>query len=361
MSNLFGFVAIALACSLLSAPPPARAAPAATPASPPLRLYVADGQLASHIFVVMVTDQIDESMQPALRFIGSHWFMDPAPVEAEPIKPLFVAPRQTRTVLVNGEKISVEGTLLLFDLNKYKLPFLKSAVRLLPRVEWTVPASAAGQAAVNRVAMAESEIYLGNMLGAAIWTAVLIVLITLAFLLWSGAKSKQVKSFRPRPALLLVTGADGYLSLWRTQLLVWTYAVGSLVFLFGLLRLKVPEIPETLVALMGMSVLTGLAAKKAAGPSPAPAPAAPPPPAPTPNPGLAQWSDLVSTWNGTTKQVELSIPKAQMVLWTVLIVTLFCVKSVLDGTLWPVPWELVILTGFSQGGYVGDKFVAGTT
>jgi hypothetical protein len=54
---------------------------------------------------------------------------------------------------------------------------------------------------------------------------------------------------------------------------------------------------------------------------------------------------------------QLSLAKAQMVLWTIVMVVLFVVKSLLLGALWEVPWQMVALTGFSQGGYIGDKFV----
>lgn len=40
---------------------------------------------------------------------------------------------------------------------------------------------------------------------------------------------------------------------------------------------------------------------------------------------------------------------------------LFIVKSILLGALWPVPWELVALTGMSQAGYIGDKYVQSET
>ena len=81
--------------------------------------------------------------------------------------------------------------------------------------------------------------------------------------------------------------------------------------------------------------------------------------APWTGPALARarFSDLISNWNNITQQVELSLPKAQMVVWTVIVLAVFIVKSFLLGALWPVPWELVALTGFSQAGYVGDKFV----
>ena len=120
---------------------------------------------------------------------------------------------------------------------------------------------------------------------------------------------------------------------------------------------------------MGMSLLTGTitAAKVHKGAvqdqadevaSPPPAPAETPvQPQALPVLARAHFSDLISNWNDITQQVELSLPKAQMVIWTVIVLAVFIVKSFLLGALWPVPWELVALTGFSQAGYVGDKFV----
>jgi hypothetical protein len=54
---------------------------------------------------------------------------------------------------------------------------------------------------------------------------------------------------------------------------------------------------------------------------------------------------------------ELSIAKAQMVFWTGLMLALFVIKSVLDGRLWDVPWEMVALMGMSQAGYVSGSLV----
>jgi hypothetical protein len=160
--------------------------------------------------------------------------------------------------------------------------------------------------------------------------------------------------------LFVVTGPDGYLSLWRAQLVLWTLAIASMVFLFGLLRLQIPEIPDSLVVLMGMSILTGgiskykarkdfpstgqeaLAARDAAQPSVGPV--------------KGQLADLISDYNQAYRHPEISVPKAQMVLWTGVMLVLFIVKSWLQGELWDVPWQMVALTGASQAGYVQDKF-----
>jgi hypothetical protein len=54
---------------------------------------------------------------------------------------------------------------------------------------------------------------------------------------------------------------------------------------------------------------------------------------------------------------ELSLAKAQMLFWTVLLLVLFVSKSILDGVVWEVPWALVALMGFSQAGYLAPKIV----
>lgn len=357
-------VAFVLCTSLTAAAPTTLAQEAAAQAGPPapVRLHVRDGQLLSHTFPVFVTADIEPGMKPVLRFAGAHLVTGPGQLERDGFAPALVAPHQLRTLRVGEADVQVTGTLMLFELPERGIPAYKSAVRLLPSVEWTV-AGADGAPASTRRVVAEREIYLGNMAGAALWTALTVAAIGALLLTWSSSKRARVTSSRPWAALLLVTGPDGYLSLWRTQLLLWTLAVGSLVFLFGLVQVQVPDIPETLVTLMGMSLLTGLVANKIAadapaagaqaGAAPGPAPAAPPAPAAM----QPQASDLITSWNPARQRVEFSLPKAQMVFWTALILVLFFVKSILDGALWAVPWQIVALTGFSQTGYVGDKLV----
>jgi hypothetical protein len=352
----------------------------------PRRIVIDDGQLKSHPFQVFVTHPITDAMNPTLRLTGMHAVTAITDLEKSDLKPKHVLARQNRAIVVDGIPASAEGTLLIFDLSPLHLPLFKSAARFLPLVSWTE--TAPGKEAARESIAAPDEIYLGNMPGAAVWTIAIVGSIVLVLLFWSAAKAREITKFPARPTLLLITGPDGFLSLWRAQLLFWTIAVGSLVTMFGLLQLRVPEIPEPLVVLMGMSLLTGTVSALKAGQSSAtatrpPAPAAPPaapavpapaavapvaapaaaaipPPAPIIrfNSQRAGWADLISVWNKGTGQVELSLPKAQMVFWTITILVLFVVKSILLGALWAVPWELVALTGFSQAGYIGDKFVS---
>lgn len=67
-------------------------------------------------------------------------------------------------------------------------------------------------------------------------------------------------------------------------------------------------------------------------------------------------SDLIHTGDTNGKPIP-SIVKAQMFFWTCLVIVLFCVKSVLDGILWDVPWQLVTVMGMSQTTYMLPKFL----
>jgi hypothetical protein len=55
---------------------------------------------------------------------------------------------------------------------------------------------------------------------------------------------------------------------------------------------------------------------------------------------------------------KLSLAKAQMMFWTLLLVVIFVSKSILDGVIWDVPWPLVALMGFSQAGYLAPKIAS---
>ena len=347
-------------------------------------MYVRDAQLRSHLFKIFVTAQLEPSMAPKLSFAGAHLLTERSDLEKQVFSKPLMASHQIRPITIGDTVVQASGTVLLFDLPPAKQLQYKSAVRLLPVLSWTQPSATPGGLPEERRLIGEEEVYLGNLGAAFVWTAVMMGAIAWLLLRWSKKKSEAIRTFQPKPWLLLITGPDGYLSLWRAQLMTWTFAVASLVFLYGLVQLKVPTIPETLVSLMGLSLATGVFGKIAQPPAskappPPPPPAAGPDPVPLPAPEVAgapenitapartlatdpssvspNWFDLISTWNSELKQVELSIPKAQMVVWTLVVVLLFCIKSVLGGELWAVPWELVVLTGFSQAGYLGDKVV----
>ncbi|MGH6943819.1 MAG: hypothetical protein ACREH6_06330 [Geminicoccaceae bacterium] len=63
-------------------------------------------------------------------------------------------------------------------------------------------------------------------------------------------------------------------------------------------------------------------------------------------------SDLITDF---TPRRELSLARAQMLFWTALMLVVFVLKSVLEGVVWAVPWEMVALMGLSQAGYLAPK------
>ena len=131
---------------------------------------------------------------------------------------------------------------------------------------------------------------------------------------------------------------------------MWTIVVGSVVLGYGLVRLQIPDIPGSLIVLMGASLATGGVAyfqdaqKQHAAAAAGAAPM------------QRGWAlgDLVRLFN-VGGPPELSLAKAQMLFWTLLLLVLFISKSILDGAIWEVPWPLVALMGFSQAGYLAPK------
>ena len=47
-----------------------------------------------------------------------------------------------------------------------------------------------------------------------------------------------------------------------------------------------------------------------------------------------------------------------MVFWTGIMLVLFVVKSILNGYLWEIPWEMVSFMGMSQAGYLAPKILS---
>jgi hypothetical protein len=55
----------------------------------------------------------------------------------------------------------------------------------------------------------------------------------------------------------LLCADDGHLSLALTQIALWTIAVGAVTFFYGMIRLQVPTIPDSVLILMGLSLSAG--------------------------------------------------------------------------------------------------------
>jgi len=194
----------------------------------------------------------------------------------------------------------------------------------------------------ERIALGTSDVNVGDITVTMLWTAAMVAIALSVVLVLARLR-------KDHPALFL-TGVDGHLSLAQTQVACWTVIVGAVVLGFGMIRLEIPTIPESVLVLMGASLLTGGLAyfqdakkEKAA--------------ASLGNSVAHQWavSDLIRVFTPGSPGAELSLAKAQMLFWTMLLLALFLSKTILEGQIWQVPWPLVALMGFSQAGYLAPK------
>ncbi|WHZ22687.1 MAG: hypothetical protein OJF47_001799 [Nitrospira sp.] len=313
---------------------PSGSSPAMRTNGPTTRVYMPDGQLKSHSIRVYVTPDIPPNQHPRLRLLRSHAVTKKAVDEARREEPGLVAPGQEWVEVVDGQAVRRSGTLLLFDLSHLDFDY-KAMLRVMPVVSW-------GEGANERIAVGEQEINVGNIVAAIGWTALVVGAAILIVILLSRRMGGS--------PLLLLTGVDGHLSLAQTQIACWTVAVGSVVLGYGFIKLEIPNIPTSLLALMGASLTTGGIAffqdgKKQQTAITTGAAA---------TPRTLALGDLIRVFP-SGQASELSLAKAQMLFWTVLLLVLFLSKSILDGTIWEVPWGLVALMGFSQAGYLAPK------
>jgi hypothetical protein len=302
-----------------------------------------------------------------------------------------LAANQQETLEVEGNKLQLTGTVLLFDLKDYEVYDWKPMTRLQPILEWNEQRDA------TMLALGK-PVYLGNIVTAGLVTLVCVAALLIVILLIANRAKKGM--------LRLLCGPDGALSLWRSQVAAWTVATGAMVLLFGLIRIEVPNIPATLVVLMGMTVVTGglshfqgkrnAQSSTAGQPAPAPLPSIPQPASPPANAPAAvavevapppaalaaaivpsvvtppvaagaqapvllpvrspKLADLIST-EGADGTMQVSITRAQLLFWTCLSLGLFVTKTLLEGVLWNVPDMLVALMGISQASYLTPKFL----
>lgn len=344
-----------------------------TPQQAPCCIIVPDGQLISQPIRVFVPGQkITFAHNPNLCLIriGNDWEYVPGH-ESQCFGGLrtpfeVAADQQWRVETDEKNPLTLNGTTLLFALGDLTVSNFRSGIRVLPVLRWrgetggetgSVPQITRPATGNNFIAVNDRQIYLVNRIGTTVWT--LGILGIMIFLLHLMTRKN------PGGLLSLITSADGALSVSLTQVALWTMAVGGIVLGYGFMRLKVPNIPDSLLLLMGFSVLTasvgqwqtqrlvspergGLIipadgrrqAQRQTGPT------------------KASWSDLVMNLTPTGPQPSLA--KAQMLFWTIISIILFVVKSILDGIIWDVPTQLVLLMGISQGSYLTLKQIAGT-
>ena len=102
---------------------------------------------------------------------------------------------------------------------------------------------------VERCAVGAGEVNVGDIVFAMAWTVTAIVVAVLLVVLLALTKRNNPMRF--------MTGVDGHLALSQAQIACWTVFVGSVVLGYGLIRRTIPDIPESLLVLMGASLATG--------------------------------------------------------------------------------------------------------
>ncbi len=315
-----------------------------------VKLFMQDGQLKSHPVRVMVEKDFEDSITPVLQLsrLGLNDISET--VKHSEITPMLVARNQKMSMLDNGVKREVSGTLLLFDLSAYDTKNYWPVIRFIPTLKWQ---ETVNDKVVERYIVGSNEIHLGNPLPAFMWTVAIILALLLLIAYFAKADDSRL--------LNLICEKNGRLSLSRTQIAVWTVAIGAIVVGFGMVKFEVPNIPESLVVLMGLSLVTGgisyVNTVK---------------PIATQNQGelsfnegktidaapvKLQLSDLIRD-NSAEGAGRVSLVRAQMIFWTVLTLFLFISKSILNGELWQVPWANVALMGMSQASYLAPKVAA---
>jgi hypothetical protein len=344
-------------------------------------LYVPDGQLRSHLFRVYVTANITKADKASLVLRRSHAGTTPVVAEETPLEVQDVLEGDWTQKGLDGTNGTKHGSLLLFRIPNEPYFQARPIVRVTPVLQWK-------DGDVEREAAMESDVNVGDIWRIVAWTTLAVGIALAAIIIVSWQKNAS--------PMLLLAAVDGHLSLAQTQVACWTLAVGAVVLGFGILRQQPPDVPAQLIVLMGFSLATGGAGfvgdtkKQQQADAPDPPGAAPAPlggnalaavgialdgaalhggaavaVVPVAPAGVAAlqrtWSlgDLVRTFSPSTAP-QLSLAKAQMLFWTLLLLVLFVSKSIVDGALWEIPWPLVGLMGVSQAGYVLPKFMSTT-
>jgi len=315
----------------------------------PASLFMPDGQMVSHPIRVQVNRAVYESLQPRLSLFLNDSLNGRGNKDLLTFTPKKTIPKQ---MLHDKDGHSYEGTLLLFDLSGDKhidIDFYKTGIRVTPILIWCskeVDSLDECSEADKRKVASEVEVYIGDITHAIIVTILIFFLfISILGLLLKLHNKKDIAcpdSFWGS-LLSLLCDVRGELSLSKSQMALWTLAIGCMVFIFGLTRLEVPVIPEQLVALMGMSIGTTIISRMSASPSEQKAGNRKP-----------ELQDLLMVQTKVDGKIvsDTSLAKVQLIFWTLLTLFLFSVKSLVEGELWEVPWELVVLMGMSQGGYL---------
>lgn len=311
----------------------------------PVRLMMDDGQILSRGLTVKVTADITPESNPRLILESDHFILNDGKFRTVTITAHSVTRWQSWSEKDgSGTPLTFTGTVIRFRADGLMpIEFYKPAIRAIPRLEWDAPNGSSppnSATALDRVAIANAS---------GLWLVTISSICGFCLFVALMAKATKV-----RLSPLFMEGDDWSLS--RFQMVLWTLATGALVLALSLQKFDPPSIPDSLVVLMGLSLLTAGSAKiagayagsKISTPDPTDKPKAPPDP--SPKGFLAKQVVMI-----LDDQNKLSLPRTQMLFWTVIMLVVFLTQSVAKGEIWEVPWQMVMLMGISQAGYVAAK------
>ena len=255
---------------------------------------------------------------------------------------------------IEGIVIYSSGTWIYFDIRNIDIPLFYTSLRVIPVVTWTEKESGEAVQLIH-----PSCYFIGNTIGTAIWTILTIIVFFVIILYLLSKRGKG-------QILGIICDEDGSMSMSLVQMGLWTIFVGTMIVAFGLLRMKVPDIPDTLIMLMLFAAGTttagqfqtkiklreekGLDKEKEKR-------------------GITQ--DISQTDSNISKPGKFSavfysnkgdkypsIAKIQVLFWTVITLLLFVYLSINEEKLWDIPSELVILMGISQATFLSRQQMA---
>ncbi len=292
-------------------------------------LFMPDGQPQNFPVKVFVTYDITDSMNPNLSLLNKE-SVGGSLTKSKLYSPIHIIRNQTWLEEIEGTQSSFKGTLLLFDLADNKLRFYETLSRVVPLLIWYEEKDGALE---EKKLISLNEVYIGNRNSSIFYTIVL-------FLLLNGIILILCKKAKKSPSEFLKDNNNRF-SLSRVQIAAWTFAIAFIVTVFGLMNLSIDSIPETLIVLMGLSFVTGGVSAHISDDNDKSAVSL----------GL---SDILCVYKDGENRLD--IPRAQMFIWTGVVLALFFTKSLYDGILWEVPWQMVALMGISQAAYLNPKF-----
>ncbi|MDQ6975129.1 MAG: hypothetical protein Q9M22_01035 [Mariprofundaceae bacterium] len=313
---------------------------AATINNKSMQMFFPDGQLTNRLLSVFISNVIITKEQKPVLFLLNQRTTDASKKHIFDVGLVDFNQRWPHTEpQTNGESktVSEEGTLLIFDVSSFDIALYRPFMHVTPVIKWENK----DNTCLQQLSLGKKKANVGSAKGIVLNTLFLLLGI-LIFIVAVAARSQggwlQVVDLLCEP--------NGKLSLSKVQMAVWTVVIVAIVYAFSLSKLTIPEIPATLLLLMGASYATRAMVKWQGG-----------------KPSQETLDDVPAT---STVKVhnsprlshlicddsgKLSLPRAQMLMWTVLSVVLFIMKSLLDGHMWHVPIELVFLMGMSQLGY----------